>query len=121
MARLRPARSLISLRLPTLGGAATPLCPASGEAWCEVRARGRCLCSGSTPAHPRSATARADAGASADADADERVSHDGFAPSAVWGYADMPKAHPVWGGPSVKGCPAASYSPTPSPGQYHRR
>ena len=35
--------------------------------------------------------------------------------------ADMPKAHPVWGGPSVKGCPAASYSPTPSPGQYHRR
>jgi hypothetical protein len=24
-------------------------------------------------------------------------------------------------GPSGNGCPAASYSPTPSPGQYHRR
>ena len=42
-------------------------------------------------------------------------------PALAGSCVDMPKAHPVWGGPLVNGCPAATYSPTPSPGQYHRR
>ena len=34
---------------------------------------------------------------------------------------DRERAHRVWWALSVNGCPAASYSPTPSPVQYHRR
>jgi hypothetical protein len=35
-------------------------------------------------------------------------------PRAVVGLEEIPP-------PPLKRCPAASYSPTPSPGQYHRR
>ena len=36
--------------------------------------------------------------------------------------ADMPNgAAPCGVAPFGNGCPAVSYSPTPSPGQYHRR
>ncbi len=51
----------------------------------------------------------------------KRTSSQGRAPHSEPHPECMTGPHRGGEGPSWDGCPAASYSPTPSPGQYHRR